>query len=154
MNEIERSPQGFEEQLLRDLTAHVAQRAESASAARPVERRTRFLRGWRLAGALGLAATLTAGALAVQTMRLGDQPPPTASASEIFHLAADAARQQPELTARPEQYVFTETLATIREMPASGLYQTIRTNCGSRPAESRTRRDVTDRRATRTGGAS
>ncbi|MBG6067223.1 CU044_5270 family protein [Micromonospora ureilytica] len=126
MNEIERSPQGFEEQLLRDLTAHVAQRAESASAARPVGRRTRFLRGWRLAGALGLAVTLTAGALAVQTMRLGDQPPPTANASEIFHLAADAARQQPELTARPDQYVFTESLATIRDLPDSGPYQTIR----------------------------
>ncbi|MBQ1016385.1 CU044_5270 family protein [Micromonospora sp. D93] len=126
MKEIERSPQGFEEQLLRDLTAHVAQRAEMASAARPSGRRTRFLGGWRLAGAFGLAVTLTAGALAVQTMRLGNQPPPTASASEIFHLAADAARQQPELTARPEQYVFTETLATIREMPASGPYQTIR----------------------------
>lgn len=126
MNETERSPQGFEEQLLRDLTAHVAQRAEMASAVRPAGRRTRFLRGWRLVGAFGLAVTLTAGALAVQTMRLGDQPPPTASASEIFHLAADAARQQPELTARPDQYVFTETLATIRDRPASGPYQTIR----------------------------
>lgn len=126
MNETERSPQGFEEQLLRDLTAHVAGRAETASVARPAGRRTRFLRGWRLAGAFGLAVTLTAGALAVQTMRLGDQPPPTASASEIFHLAADAARQQPELTARPDQYVFTESLATIRDLPDSGPYQTIR----------------------------
>ncbi|MGC4870305.1 CU044_5270 family protein [Micromonospora sp. DT53] len=126
MNEIERSPQGFEEQLLGDLTAHVAQRAEMASAARPSGRRARFLGGWRLAGAFGLAVTLTAGALAVQTMRLGDQPPPTANASEIFHLAADAARQQPELTARPDQYVFTESLATIRDLPASGPYQTIR----------------------------
>ncbi|MEU4554132.1 hypothetical protein EV382_0129 [Micromonospora violae] len=126
MNEIERSPQGFEEQLLRDLTAHVAARAETASAARPAGRRTRFLRGWRIAGAFGLAVTLTAGALAVQTMRLGDQRPPTANASEIFHLAADAARQQPELTARPDQYVFTESLATIREFPDSGPYQTIR----------------------------
>lgn len=126
MNETERSPQGFEEQLLRDLTAHVAGRAEMASAAHPAGRRTGFLRGWRLAGAFGLAVTLTAGALVVQTMRLGDQPPPTANASEIFHLAADAARQQPELTARPDQYVFTESLATIRELPASGPYQTIR----------------------------
>ena len=126
MNKTEQSPQGFEEQLLRDLTAHVTRRAEMASAARPAGRRTRFLRGWRLAGAVGLAVTLTAGALAVQTMRLGDQPPPTASASEIFHLAADAARQQPELTARPDQYVFTESLATIRDLPDSGPYRTIR----------------------------
>ncbi|KAB1927496.1 hypothetical protein F8280_06800 [Micromonospora noduli] len=126
MNETERSPQGFEEQLLRDLTAHVAQRAEVASAARPAGRRTRFLRGWRLVGAFGLAVTLTAGALAVQTIRVGDQPPPTASASEIFHLAADAARQQPELTARPDQYVFTESLVTIRDLPDTGPYQTVR----------------------------
>ncbi|MER7589158.1 CU044_5270 family protein [Micromonospora sp. NPDC127501] len=126
MNETERSPQGFEEQLLRDLTAHVAQRAEVASAARPAGRRTRFLRGWRLAGAVGLAVTLTAGGLVVQTMRVGDQPPPTANAAEIFHLAAAAARQQPELTARPDQYVFTESLATIRDLPDSGPYQTIR----------------------------
>ncbi|MEV1071311.1 CU044_5270 family protein [Micromonospora parva] len=127
MNETERSPQGFEEQLLRDLTAHVAHRGEAASEARPAGRRARFLRGWRLAGAFGLAVTLTAGALVVQTIRLGDQPPPTASASEIFHLAADAARQQPELTARPDQYVFTEILATTRELPDSGPYLTIRT---------------------------
>ncbi|MDG4779856.1 CU044_5270 family protein [Micromonospora sp. WMMD961] len=126
MNEIERSPRGFEDQLLRDLTAHVARRAETASAARLAGRRTRLLRGWRLAGATGLAVALTAGGLAVQTMRLGDQPPPTASASEIFHLAADAARQQPELTARPDQYVFTESLATIRDMPDSGPYRTTR----------------------------
>ncbi|MFI6233021.1 CU044_5270 family protein [Micromonospora sp. NPDC050784] len=126
MNETERSPQGFEEQLLNDLTAHVARRAEMTSAARPARRRTRFLGGWRLAGAFGLAVTLTAGALVVQTISVGDQPPPTASASEIFHLAADAARQQPELTARPDQYVFTETLATIRDLPDSGPYRTIR----------------------------
>ncbi|WP_435205949.1 CU044_5270 family protein [Micromonospora sp. bgisy143] len=126
MNTTERSPQGFEEQLLRDLSAHVAQRAELASAGRTAGRRTRFLRGWRLAGALGMAVTLTAGVLAVQTMRFGGQSPPRASASEIFHLAADAARQQPELTARPDQYVFTESLATIRDLPGSGPYRTIR----------------------------
>ncbi|MDG4808519.1 CU044_5270 family protein [Micromonospora sp. WMMD1120] len=126
MNETELSPRGFEEQLLRDLTAHVAQRAEVVSVARPARRRTRLLGGWRLAGAFGLAVTLTVGALAVQTMRVGEQPPPTASASEIFRLAADAARQQPELTARPDQYVFTESLATFRELPASGPYRTIR----------------------------
>ncbi|MET8278426.1 CU044_5270 family protein [Micromonospora sp. NPDC005174] len=126
MNTTERSPQGFEEQLLRDLSAHVVQRAELASTGRPAGRRTRFLRGWRLAGAVGMAVTLTTGALVVQTMRFGDQSPPRASASEIFHLAADAARQQPELTARPDQYVFTEALATVRDLPDSGPYRTIR----------------------------
>ncbi|MEV4499290.1 CU044_5270 family protein [Micromonospora arborensis] len=126
MNKIDQSPPGFEEQLLTDLTAHVARRAEMASAARPVGRRNRFLPGWRFAGALGLAVALTAGALVVQTMRVGDHSPPAASASEILRMAADAARQQPELTARPDQYVFTESLATIRDMPDSGPYQTIR----------------------------
>jgi hypothetical protein len=126
MNTVERSPHGFEEQLLTDLKAHIVRRSEAAPAARPVGRRIRFPRGWRLAGACGLAVALTAGALAAQTMGLGTQPPPTASASEILRLAADAARQQPELTARPDQYVFTEALATARERPDSGPYLTTR----------------------------
>ncbi|MEV4813658.1 CU044_5270 family protein [Micromonospora avicenniae] len=126
MTKIEQPPRGFEEQLLTDLKAHVARRAETVSAARPVGHRTRFLRGWRLAGAFGLAVALTAGGLAVQTMGVGDRPPPTAGAAEIFRLAADAARQQPELTARPEQYVFTELLTTTRELPDSGPYVTVR----------------------------
>ncbi|MGK5739574.1 CU044_5270 family protein [Micromonospora sp. URMC 103] len=117
---------GFEEQLLTDLRAHVVRRAGAPSAARPVARRVRVPRGWRLAGAFGLAVVLTAGGLAVQTMGVGDRPPPTASASEIFRLAADAAREQPELVARPEQYVFTEFLATTRERPDSGPYRTSR----------------------------
>ncbi|MEV7987152.1 CU044_5270 family protein [Micromonospora sp. NPDC085948] len=126
MNKIEQSTEGFEEQLLRDLSAHVARRAEVASATRAAGFRTRFPRGWRLAGAFGLAVVLTAGALAVQAVGVGDKPPPTATASEIFRMAADAARQQPELTARPDQYVFTESLARVRDMPASGPYRTIR----------------------------
>lgn len=126
MSKTDQSPYGFEEQLLTDLSAHVSRRAEQVSAARPAGRRARFLRGWRLAGAFGLAVTLTAGALAVQTMRVGDQAPPTASAAEIFRMAADAARQQPELTARPDQYVFTELLATTRDLPDSGPYITVR----------------------------
>ena len=125
MAKIEQSPPGFEEQLLTDLKAHVAQRAEAIPAGRPVALRTRFLRGWRLAGAFGLAVALTVGGLAVQMMRVGDRPP-TASASEIFRLAADTARQQPELTARPDQYVFTEVLATVRE-PDTGQHRTVRT---------------------------
>ncbi|MGC5311406.1 CU044_5270 family protein [Micromonospora zamorensis] len=126
MNKTDQSSHGFEEQLLTDLTAHVARRAELVSAARPAGRRARFLRGWRLAGAFGLAVALTAGALAVQTMRVGDKPPPTASAADIFRRAADAARQQPDLTARPDQYVFTERLTTMRELPDSGPYTTVR----------------------------
>ncbi|MGC5290168.1 CU044_5270 family protein [Micromonospora sp. DT231] len=126
MNKTEQSTDGFEEQLLRDLTAHVARRAEVASATRPAGLRARFPRGWRLAGAFGLTVVLTAGALAVQTMGVGDKPPPTATASEIFRMAADAARQQPELTARPDQYVFTESLVTMRDQPASGPYRTHR----------------------------
>ncbi|MEU7947240.1 CU044_5270 family protein [Micromonospora taraxaci] len=126
MHTIDQPPRGFEEQLLTDLTAHVSRRAETAGAARSAGRRRRLLPGWRLAGAFGLAVTLTAGGLVVQTTRVGDRTPPTASASEIFRLAADAARQQPELTARPDQYVFTETVTTFRELPDSGPYTNAR----------------------------
>ncbi|RLP91303.1 CU044_5270 family protein [Micromonospora sp. CV4] len=126
MTKIEQAPHGFEEQLLTDLKAHVVRRSETVSAARPAGHPIRFLRGWRLAGAFGLALALTVGALAVQTMGIGEQPPPTANASEIFRLAAEAARQQPDLTARPDQYVFTEVLATLRERPGGGPYTTVR----------------------------
>ncbi|GIF63427.1 hypothetical protein Ais01nite_14620 [Asanoa ishikariensis] len=123
MNKVEQSPNGFEEQLLSDLKAHVVQRAQPLPVARP----SRSSRGWRLAGAFGLAVALTVGGLAIQTMRVGDQPPSTASAAQILRLAAAAAQQQPELTARPDQYVFTEFLATLRETPTSGPYTTVRT---------------------------
>jgi hypothetical protein len=121
----QQSPHGFEEQLLMDLKTHVAQRAETVPTISPAGR-SWFLRGWRLAGAFGLAVTLTAGALTVQTMWVGNQPPPTASASEIFRQAAEAARRQPEITAQPDQYVFTEILTTTREKPDSGPYVTNR----------------------------
>ncbi|KAB1914108.1 CU044_5270 family protein [Micromonospora sp. AMSO31t] len=126
MTRTEQSAHGFEEQLLTDLKAHILQRSEPAPAGRPVGHRSRFRRGWRLAGAFGLAVALTAGVLAAQAVGLGSQRPPTASASEILRLAADAARQQPELSARPDQYVFTEALATRRERPDSGPYLTTR----------------------------
>ncbi|MEO3773004.1 CU044_5270 family protein [Micromonospora sp. B9E7] len=122
MHKIDEPPRGFEEQLLTDLTAHVSRRAEEVGAARSAGRRRRFLPGWRVAGAFGLAVTLTVGGLVVQTMRVGDRPPPTASASEILRMAADAARQQPELTARPDQFVFTESVTTFRDLPDSGPY--------------------------------
>jgi len=118
---------GFEERLLADLKAHVTRRAGDVPDARPVGPRVRLSRGWRLAGAFGLAVALAAGGLAIQAIGLGDQRPPAASASEILRLAAEAARQQPELTARPDQYVFTEFLATTRERPDSGPYLTVRT---------------------------
>ncbi|MFC0509196.1 CU044_5270 family protein [Micromonospora costi] len=124
MTRRDQSPHGFEEQLLADLKAHVVRRAEPVPTARTVGRRVRLPRGWRLAGAFGLAVALAAGGLTVQTM--GDRPASTASAAEIFRLAADAAREQPELVARPEQYVFTEFLATMREFPDSGPYRTSR----------------------------
>ncbi|SIQ97014.1 CU044_5270 family protein [Micromonospora avicenniae] len=126
MTRTEQSPHGFEERLLTDLKAHVAQRAETVPVARRAGSRVRFLRGRRLIGVFGLAVALTAGGLAVQAIGVGDRPPPTADAAEIFRLAADAARQQPELTARPDQYVFTELLTTTRELPDSGPYITAR----------------------------
>ncbi|MFI7604484.1 CU044_5270 family protein [Micromonospora sp. NPDC049366] len=127
MTRFEQPPHGFEEQLLTDLKAHIVQRSDAAPAAGRLGRPSRLPRGRRLAGALAMAVALTAGGLAIQTLGVGEQSPPTASAAEIFQLAADAARQQPELTARPDQYVFTELLATTRERPGSGPYTTVRT---------------------------
>ncbi|MFC3499401.1 CU044_5270 family protein [Micromonospora krabiensis] len=126
MTRFPQSSHDFEERLLTDLKAHIVRRSEAAPAARRSGRR-RLVGGRRLAGAFALVVALTAGGLAVQTLGVGEQSPPTASAAEIFRLAADAARQQPELTARPDQYVFTELLATMRERPGSGPYTTVRT---------------------------
>ncbi|KAB1938793.1 hypothetical protein F8271_17750 [Micromonospora sp. ALFpr18c] len=57
--------------------------------------------------------------MAVQTT--GDAPP-TASAAEILTEAADTARQQPDLTARPGQFLFVELRVSHRELPMSGAY--------------------------------
>ncbi len=114
----------FEEQLLKDLSAHVARRAELASAVRRPERRAP-LRGRRLVVAFGLALVLPAAGLLAQNLGASDQPLGAANASEILILAANAAEQEPELTARLDQYVFTEVLTKSRE-PATGSVRAVR----------------------------
>ncbi|MEK8109195.1 hypothetical protein NKG94_39765 [Micromonospora sp. M12] len=88
---------------------------------RPAARRGSRWRtpGWRLAGVGGLVALLTVAGLAVQTS--GDAPP-TASAAEVLTEAAETARQQPDLVARPGQFLFIELRLTYREEPAAGAY--------------------------------
>jgi hypothetical protein len=70
-------------------------------------------RGWRLATAGGLAVLTVAGMLALQTVSIGDHAPPArAEAAEFLHRAAQAAAAAPALVARPDQFLFSETLQT------------------------------------------
>ncbi|MFJ6197439.1 CU044_5270 family protein [Micromonospora sp. NPDC092111] len=120
------SPLGnFEARLLAELKEHLATRTAEATTApataRPIHpgpsRRWRAP-GWRLAGVGGLIALLTVGGLVAQTVG-GERP---ASAAEILTDAAAVARQQPELAARPDQFLFVELRITRREEPVSGPY--------------------------------
>ncbi|MEU8328121.1 CU044_5270 family protein [Micromonospora sp. NPDC048839] len=126
---MSRTPQlgNFEARLLAELKEHLGARttesAPAADAAPTTVRATRGARwrrpGWRLAGVGGLVVLLTAAGLVTQTV--GDTPP-TASAAEILTEAADTARQQPDLVARPGQFLFVELRLTSREEPAAGPY--------------------------------
>ncbi|MGC4773184.1 CU044_5270 family protein [Micromonospora sp. DT44] len=114
----------FEERLLTELREHIATRSPETAAIAPAVRTPRRnvrwrAPGWRLAGIGGLVALLTVGGLLTQT--LGDAPP-TASAAEVLTEAADSARQQPPLVARPGQYLFVELRLTYRERPTAGPY--------------------------------
>ncbi|MGY0236827.1 CU044_5270 family protein [Longispora urticae] len=67
--------------------------------------------GWRFALVGGLAAVIAAGMFVVQTSTVGGLPPvANAEAGVVLHGAADSARQDPELTARPDQYVYVESV--------------------------------------------
>jgi len=135
MTSNQRPLYGFEERLLADLKEHIESRATVDTAVpgrggevRPACRARRgwLAPGWRLAGAFGLVLLVTAGVLAVQVVGVANHPPVTASAAEILHGAAHAAAQQPELTARPDQFVFIEFLTYARKNPDSGPYETYR----------------------------
>ncbi|MGW4463409.1 CU044_5270 family protein [Micromonospora sp. NPDC004704] len=121
----------FEERLLVELkdeiTARNLERSGALSSPDTVVRGARRSRVpvWRLAVAAGVAGVLAAGILVVQVIRADDLPA-EASAAQVLHGAALAARLQPALTARPDQYVFTEFLGTYREEPVSGPYHTNR----------------------------
>ncbi|GAA2195756.1 CU044_5270 family protein [Micromonospora lupini] len=124
MTHTEKPLGAFEERLLTELREHITTRtADAASIAPPARTTRRSARwrapGWRLAGVGALVALLTIGGLLAQT--LGDAPP-TASAAEILTEAAESARQQPDLVARPGQFLFVEMRLTYRERPVSGSY--------------------------------
>jgi len=73
-------------------------------------------RRWlRLAVAGGLAATVTAVALVLQVVPLGDRPPAArAQAADILLAAAAQATLQPDQVVRPEQFIAIESVATVR----------------------------------------
>jgi hypothetical protein len=59
----------------------------------------------------GLAVVLTAGVIAAQTLNIGDRAPAAnAEAAKILRNAAQAAQRQPALKARPDQFVYIESM--------------------------------------------
>ncbi|MFG1870280.1 CU044_5270 family protein [Micromonospora arborensis] len=126
MTRIEKPLGNFEERLLVELKEHLTTQTAAEApltmpvTVRPTRRSARWRApGWRLAGVGALVALLTVGGLVAQT--LGDAPP-TASAAEILTEAAETARQQPDLVARPGQFLFIELRVTYRDPPVSGPY--------------------------------
>lgn len=114
--------------LLRDLGAaldgapvppRVRERVDGAIRRRRPVRTPAMRRGWRLAAVGGLAMLVVTVTLALQTVGVGDHAPPaTAEAADVLHRAALAAAAQPALVARPDQYLFAETLLKV-ERPDS-----------------------------------
>jgi hypothetical protein len=105
---IDTAQRGLTPQLRHRVLADIDRQQGQARRARP-----RFTPGWRLAVTGGLAVALAAALLAVSTLRLLGAPPgATAQAATILNRAAAAAARQPDLIARPSQYVFIKTLGT------------------------------------------
>jgi hypothetical protein len=77
--------------------------------------------GRRLVLVGGLAVALTAGLIAAQTLSVGDHAPAVnAEAAEVLQFAAVAAQKQPDLAARPGQFVFVETMTAYSTTAVSG----------------------------------
>src|SRR5262245_4035463 len=95
--------------------------------------------GWRLAGLATATAALVVAGLVVQTSTVGGHRPSTASAVEVLLAAADFAQRAPQLTARPDQFVFVETVGQIGLKDKAGRYeeQTWLSVDGSRPGTGR-----------------
>ncbi len=91
--------------------------------------------GWRLAVGGGLAAALVAGVLVAQTVSIGDHTPAKAEAAEILRQAAVTARQQPDLPARPDQFVYVESDTAYQVVMAPP--QPVGNGAGSNPATQR-----------------
>jgi len=71
--------------------------------------------GVRVAMVGGLAAVVTAVVLALQVVPFGSQGPAArAEAADILHAAAVQASHQTDLRVRPEQFIWVESIATVR----------------------------------------
>jgi hypothetical protein len=102
--------------------ARMRQRVDAAVHARRPVRTPAMRRGWRLAAAGGLAMLAVTGMLALQTVGVGDHAPPaTAEAAEVLHRAALAAAAAPALVARPDQFLFAETLQSVEPPDAQPI---------------------------------
>ncbi|MEV6925224.1 CU044_5270 family protein [Dactylosporangium sp. NPDC051485] len=77
----------------------------------PSRRRLRLRSpGGRIALVTGIAAAMVTATFVLQTARIGERPPAaSAEATELLRHAAAVAGQEPELAARPDQFVFVET---------------------------------------------
>ncbi|MFE9653205.1 hypothetical protein [Micromonospora sp. NPDC006431] len=97
------------ERVRHDLQQAIDVAASARSAGPAARRRGTASSRRRLVAVASFAAALTVVTLATQTMRIAGRPPASvASAADILNQAALAADREPELTARPEQFVFTE----------------------------------------------
>lgn len=97
------------ERVRHDLQRAIDDAASAPPAGRAVRRRAATDHRRRLVTAASLAVVLTAGTLAMQTVRIAGRPPASvANAADLLNRAALAADREPGLTARPEQFVFIE----------------------------------------------
>jgi hypothetical protein len=102
------------DRLMSAMAAVTTEGAGSRPAARQakssvVRRRTTNRRlWWSGAAVVGLAAAITA-VVAVGGLEPVGVAPPKASAAEILHEAAAAARKLPDTPARPDQFIYTKT---------------------------------------------
>ena len=106
-----------------ELRRRVLAGAQPQRARRP--RRTLVARpAWRLAAAGAAAAAVTAATLVAQTGHLAGSAPPQAGASpeavRILQLAAHEVSTAPALTARPDQFVFVESVDTLMHAAPAG----------------------------------
>ncbi|MGN9914470.1 CU044_5270 family protein [Phytohabitans sp. LJ34] len=92
--------------------------------------------GWRLAATGVLSLVLASGvAVAVATAPSGDQPPTGGAAPDaatVLRSAALAAQQEPTLTARPDQFVYIETVYKGPRPTNSGTERVWRSVNGTR----------------------
>lgn len=103
---------------------------------RAVRPRRRLSLGWRLATAGGLSLVLAAGIAVAVASGSPDGTPPTGSAVRdaawVLRSAALAAQQEPELAARPDQFVYMEVVQKGPTPETSGTERMWRSVDGTR----------------------